>query len=198
MPVRKGFIHSIETRRKISVANRGKPSWSKGKKLSEEHRRKLSISHTGKKHTVETKNKLSLLKSGVKLSEQHKINCVNGRREKSGWKKSLETRKKMVDSARRGKDNHLWKGGITPLNISIRQSSEYKLWRESVFTRDNYTCIWCGARNGNGKTVTLNADHIKPFAYFPELRFAIDNGRTLCVPCHKTTNTYAGKGLKRK
>lgn len=83
-----------------------------------------------------------------------------------------------------GKNCHFWKGGVTPKNTLIRQSVEYKLWRTSVFTRDNFTCIWCGSKN------EIQADHIKPFASFPELRFSIDNGRTLCKPCHKTTDTY--------
>lgn len=81
-----------------------------------------------------------------------------------------------------------WKGGITPINNLIRNSEEYKLWRKAVFERDNYKCVWCGIRG-----VTIHADHIKPFALFPELRFAIDNGRTLCVPCHRTTDTYGKK-----
>lgn len=89
-----------------------------------------------------------------------------------------------------GEKHPNWKGGITPINERIRRSLEYKLWRIAIFERDDYTCVWCGIKNGLGKTVILNADHIKPFAFYPELRFAIDNGRTLCKDCHKKTNTY--------
>lgn len=89
---------------------------------------------------------------------------------------------------RSGEKSPSWQGGITPINFKIRNSEEYKLWRLAVFERDNYTCIWCGKRG-----CKLNVDHIKPFALFPELRFAIDNGRTLCEECHKTTGTFKGK-----
>ncbi len=57
---------------------------------------------------------------------------------------------------------------------------EYKLWREAVFKRDNYTCQICNQYSGY-----LEADHIKPWAVYPELRYAIDNGQTLCKNCHK-------------
>lgn len=84
-----------------------------------------------------------------------------------------------------GEKHYYWKGGVTPLYKKIRKSVEYNLWRKAVFERDNYTCIWCGETGGR-----LNADHIKPFSDYPELRFAIDNGRTLCEDCHKKTATW--------
>lgn len=82
----------------------------------------------------------------------------------------------------------------------IRQSAAYKKWRLAVFKRDNYKCTNCGDGNykGRGTTVEIQADHIKPFALYPELRFDISNGRTLCVACHKATDTYGRNAIYRK
>ena len=87
--------------------------------------------------------------------------------------------------------------GKTPESMRIRKSLAYKLWRTSVFERDNYVCVHCGIKNGLGKTVYFHADHIKPFALFPELRLNVNNGRTLCVPCHKKTRTFGRKSIYR-
>jgi 5-methylcytosine-specific restriction endonuclease McrA len=64
----------------------------------------------------------------------------------------------------------------------------YLEWRNNVFERDNFTCQDCDQIGGY-----LNADHIKPFAFYPELRFELSNGRTLCHDCHKKTDTYGVK-----
>jgi len=85
----------------------------------------------------------------------------------------------------KGSSHWAWKGGITPERKRLYFTKEYQLWRVAVFMRDDYTCKKCGKRGGE-----LNADHIKPWAYYPELRYAIDNGRTLCVPCHRQTETW--------
>lgn len=68
------------------------------------------------------------------------------------------------------------------LDRIARYSPETEAWRKAVFARDNYTCKICGIRGSY-----LEADHIKPWAYFPELRHELSNGRTLCRPCHNTT-----------
>jgi len=72
-----------------------------------------------------------------------------------------------------------WRGEITKFNKLQRTTVEARLWREAVFSRDAWTCQACGQI---GKI--LHAHHIKAFAKYPELRFAIDNGQTLCKPCH--------------
>jgi 5-methylcytosine-specific restriction endonuclease McrA len=70
----------------------------------------------------------------------------------------------------------------------LRYSKEADDWRTSVFKRDDYTCQLCGIRG-----TYLEADHIKPWAYFPELRFELSNGRTLCKTCHNKTKMSAKK-----
>ena len=147
-----------------------------------------------KKHSIAWKENISKAMKG-KMPKFIPDNC-GVKRTKTNKKKISDTLKKKDikpprpprESLCRGERHRWWKGGITPINEAIRKSLEYKLWRKAVFERDNFTCIWCGK-----KDKTIQADHIKPFALFPELRFAIDNGRTLCDRCHRTTDTYGNK-----
>jgi len=167
--------------------------------LSDETKKKQSLSLIGRKLSLETRNKMSLSSIGKKgtyghLGHKHSQETKNKiSLKKKGRKPSLEVRMKMSNSALKGKDNHSWKGGITPINKKIRNSLKMKIWRETVFARDNYTCQnpTCGKRG-----VYLQADHIKPFALFPELRFDVSNGRTLCIKCHTNTDSYLSNYFK--
>ncbi len=71
----------------------------------------------------------------------------------------------------------------------LRKSKEYYHWRKQVYDRDRHTCVLCGCN----KSGSLEADHIKPFAYYPDLRFDVSNGRTLCKDCHRKTPTYGSR-----
>lgn len=164
--------------------------WNKGKKhpavigdknpmKRPEIRKKVSELMKGNKrnpHTLEWKTWMSKRMSGNK-------NAYYGK------KHTEEIKAKM-----RGENNGNWKGGISSENHLIRESSDYKLWRETILKRDNFHCVQCGLKRGWNKKlgfrVLLEVDHIKPFALFPELRFSINNGRSLCKDCHKNTPTY--------
>jgi len=81
-----------------------------------------------------------------------------------------------------GELNPNWKGGTTKENAILRTVNRYYRWRDKVFIRDDYTCQDCGKRGGD-----LEAHHIKSFANYPEARFAVSNGQTLCLHCHRKT-----------
>jgi hypothetical protein len=141
-----------------------------------------SISQKGKHHSEETKRKMSLAKKdkmpkNINLLIQKAVKFKKGEIVKGAILFTKENHS--------GEKNNLWKGGITPLNIQLRMSSLYKIWREVVFLRDNFTCKnpdcpYCHNLQG----VLLNAHHIKSFAKFPELRFEISNGITYCKGFH--------------
>lgn len=145
--------------------------------------------------------KTSWNKGGTSWSKGQKMNIetrLKISKANTGKKRSIESRLKLSKSKigvknlnNSGEKCHFWKGGITPINAKIRMSTEMRLWRRAVFERDNYTCQICKQYGGK-----LNADHIKPFSLFYELRYNINNGRTLCVDCHRKTDTYGGKIIK--
>lgn len=91
-----------------------------------------------------------------------------------------EERRRNMGNTKKGEKHWLWKGGITPENKRIRNSIDFRLWREATFARDNWTCQKCKVKGGR-----LQPHHIWNFAQYPERRFAIDNGITFCEGCHR-------------
>lgn len=83
-----------------------------------------------------------------------------------------------------GELSNRWEGGLTK-GQRIRMTRPHREWREKILKRDNSTCQFCGIKN-----VSLHVDHIKSFSGYPELRLDMNNGRVLCIPCHKKTPTY--------
>src|SRR3990167_4382188 len=107
----------------------------------------------------------------------------------TGRKKTEEHKQKVsitriARGSAKGEKNPNWKGGIQNEWGKLWRSPEYKMWRKSVFVRDEYTCRGCGIKNGLGKTIRLNAHHILPRRDFPHLTLSISNGITLCEDCH--------------
>lgn len=162
-------------------------------KNPKERARKISEAKKGFKHSEKVKRKMSKDRKGKYLGENnpfygkyHNEKAKQKNREAHlGKKASEETRMRMKKSML-GKN---FKNGNTLKNRKIRGSVEFRLWREAVFARDNWTCQKC-----QQKGIYLHPHHIKNFAEYLELRFAIDNGITFCKKCHmKFHNKYGRK-----
>ena len=57
-------------------------------------------------------------------------------------------------------------------------------FRNAVFTRDNFTCVFCG------KTENLDAHHITDRNEIINSGYVMENGITLCPDCHKKAEIY--------
>lgn len=156
-------------------------------KPSEKHKEILRQYRLGRKMSDVTKEKLRQYNLGRKLTKEHKD----------------KIRKSMVGKIA-GDKNPAWKGGVNSLILQIRSSYKSRQWRSDCFYRDDFTCQECGMRGGK-----LQVDHIEAFslifyrnkitslqeAFDCEEFWNINNGRTLCVDCHRKTETY-GKNTR--
>ena len=108
----------------------GKPTWNKGKHLSEEHRRKMSESLKGRTLSAEHRKKIAESLSGE-----------NNPRAMSGKHHSEETRKKLSE-AHKGKNNwtkdsHWWNNGIEMKMSRECPGPEWKRGRLKVSTTNS-------------------------------------------------------------
>jgi hypothetical protein len=97
--------------------------------------------------------------------------------------------------------HYKWKGGISRLNLSIRLMTENRKWMDAVKERDGHRCVRCGSAD------RLESHHIEELADLvarhniksrddaracAEL-WALDNGETLCAPCH---DVHHGRAIR--
>lgn len=88
--------------------------------------------------------------------------------------------RKCMGESRKGPGNNQWTGG------SERRSPyayKYRIWRNAVLHRDRFTCQSCGSKEN------LHGHHIKSWAKYPNFRFDISNGLTLCERCHYSAHS---------
>lgn len=162
----KGRVFSLETRKKIGLANKGrKPSEATRQKLSESHKGQLSWNkgRTGV-YSAETIERMRIANKGKNI----------------GRKMSVQARRNMSAARPKGKDSWNWRGGVSTDNELARKNIDFRLWREAVFARDNWTCQKHKVRGGK-----LHPHHIINFAENKDLRYVVDNGVTLCEPAHR-------------
>jgi len=119
----------------------------------------------GRPRDEETKEKIGVTLTGTKWSRPHPLRGVPRTPE---YKEQLRALMRLQDKAFKN-------------NPDARSGYRYWDWTDAVKTRDNFTCQHC-------KTYSLkhlHAHHIKDWDNFPELRFDVNNGITLCRGCHR-------------
>ena len=152
----------------VACGQKSARPWNKGKHLSEE-----------------TKTKIREARARQVFPEGTGKKRIATRRERYGYVVSPESREKIRQKMLNG-GSPWYRGGVSRENKILRNTAAYRNWRKAVFERDNYTCQKCHVRG-----VELHPHHIKSWEKYPQLRFEISNGKTLCIFCHKQTDTYA-------
>lgn len=157
-------------------------------------------------------------RKGVKLTETQIANWKEARSKGAGWTAWNKGKQTGVGGPKGVVRSEEWKENLSKslkgripwnkgmgvdrgLRFLINSSGVYNEWRMSVFKRDGFVCIQCPSKKD------LQVDHIKSFAriiiennvktldeaFACKELWELSNGRVLCKPCHKKTDTHGGK-----
>lgn len=172
---KKGHNVPQKWRENLKKTHRGKhyspkTEFKKGQKSWNENKIDLKCSYCGKdiqrtKNEVKEKNYCS-----------HQCYSINIKGHIGYWRGK---KRPDISFNQIGEKNPNWKNGSSPENTRIRMGMEFRLWREAVFMRDNWTDQKTGIKGGK-----LHPHHIYNFSQYPKLRFDVNNGITLSKKSH--------------
>lgn len=172
----RGKKHSPETIEKMRQAKLGKKNPMYGKHpvqvITDEAKRNMSKAQ--KKRFREQKHP----RSGTTHSEQSRKKMAKAR---TGKALSKKTRQKL-SKIHTGEKHWNWKKDRSLLKVSEKKhlDVQYREWMMNVKSRDNWTCR-IDNENCSGR---LEAHHILDWVNYPELRYSLTNGVTLCQAHH--------------
>lgn len=152
--------HSEETKRKMSESQQGR----KRGPMSEEQKEKIRQAHLGKPKSEAVRESIRQRQIGNTIWV--------------GRKHSEATRRKLSEQ-RLGNRSSSWNGGSSEENRGRYQHVDYKLWREAVYSRDDFTCAKTGERGG-----VLRPHHIYSWSKHPQIRLDVYNGITMTEEAH--------------
>ena len=172
-----------ETDKRLKEAGKKITKTLTGRKLTKEHRQKLSESHQGPRPW----------RKGKKFPYIPHY----GKRGQPAWNKGIKC------SQWSGKYHWNWQGGKSSLLGTIRNSFKYRQWRSDIFTRDDFTCQQCNDDRGGN----LEAHHIISLSLLLqkyeitnmeaalkcEALWNLNNGITLCTKCHEKTINFGNR-----
>ena len=155
-----------------------------GKNLSEETKKKMLGRISWNKGLVGCNSPSAGFQKGNKLTGM------------TGKKHSQDTKIKISCTWQSISPNE-WNGFKQSYLKRLRTSSKWKIWRELVFFRDNFTCQNINCEFCDNKIgVVLHPHHIKPISLYQELAFNINNGITDCEGFH--INSGLHKNMREK
>jgi len=170
-----------------------------GTKHSERSIKKMRESHNGQYHTEITKKKMSknnarywlgkkrpdiverlrVANLGKKHSEEH-IKNQKESRSRNGWWKNPEETKIKIGLANSGEKNARWIKDREIVKRNLRNDPGYQQWHKEVKKRDKGKC----RINNKDCSGYCEVHHILSWSEYPELRYNINNGITLCQAHH--------------